>query len=637
MFQFIRQKGSVFLLFGGFFLLLPLAIYQGNYEPDRPVKFFLFSILMVLAAGFLMVNKNSVWTTMPKALLWPFLGWIIWTCITLTSTLNLLEGLMEAGRWILLFGFCGFATMVIKTHDPQFRQLAKVISVLLLVSSTIGWIQYLDPSLIKLPPGGRGPYFTFNNVNFFASATMMMLPLAALGLVGQNGKNRILSILGMIGGLSIITVTQTEAVYLSLLVSVGVVAIFLPHEWIPKPVSLWKNWSIRLVIILTVVAAGVIWGIKTDKLDNFGAMVVTAWDEGGKGINPKSNSTEERIILWRHSLEMFEEHPLMGFGPGNWKFAIGKYGVKGFYEGYGTRFYMNAHNDHIEVLAEKGIIGFLCWIGLFMAGLFLQLRVFFRGKTRNDRIWAIILFTGTIAIGTEAFFNFSMYKIFHPILFITHLSISAFIYQRNFIPEKESKSKVLDRFGIVITLVISISMIFPLYQRMKGDQHMLKLTIAQLTKNWNKMLSEANLADNGWYDVEPMAATPITWYKGVSYFYQNNFPEALKNFQSAYEVNPWHVQVMQNYGTALIKTNQIEKGVEIYRKTLALYPDFDECRKNLCEVYKALGMNKDLRETLQYWEGKTPAMGLGQYYRTHIQQLDSLEQQPITEEEKASQ
>lgn len=625
MIQYFRQKGSVFLLFGGFFLLLPLAIYQGNYEPDRPVKFFLFSILMALAAGWMILNKKTAWTNLPKFLRWPFLGWIVWTGITILSSMNTLEAWIEWGRWVLLFGFWGFCATTLSQNDPNFRQLSKVASVLLLISSAIGWVQFVDPSLIDLPPGGRGPYFTFNNVNFFASAVMMLLPLAALGLVGQKGKNRILSFSAIILGLSIITITQTEAVYLSLLVGAGILVIFLPHEWIAKPMPFWKHWVVRLGIMLAIVGAGLIWGIKTEKLSHFGAMVVTAWDEGGKGINARSNSTEERIILWRHSLEMFEENPLFGVGPGNWKFNIGKYGVKGFYEGYGTRFYMHAHNDHLEVLAEKGIVGFLCWMGLFVGAFILQLRVFFKGRSQNDRIWAIILFAGTVAIGTEAFFNFSMYKIFHPVVFVSILAATAVLYSRNVGAEKPNPLPNIDRMGKFILLAVSILMIFPLYQRMKGDQHMYKLTTSQLTKNWNKMLTEANNADNGWYDVEPMAATPISWYKGVSHFYQNNFSEALKNFEAAYQVNPWHVQVMQNYGTALIKTNQLEKGIEMYQQTLALYPDFDECRKNLCEVYKALRRYKELRETLDYWKGKTPGMGLNEYYRIHIEQLDSLE------------
>lgn len=627
MLKTIRQKGPSFLLFGGFFLLLPLILSLANYEPDRPIKWFVFVLLMGIAGIFTLLNKQDASFKLPKGLVFPLLAWVIITLISIGFASNLLEAVFESARWLLLFGFFLFSVWVLRSRDPEFRTLSSVISILLIITSLLGWIQYLDPKMIELPPGGRAPYGTFNNVNFFATAVMLMLPFAAFTLTEFGKKSFYIGLIAIIGGISVIALTQTDAVYLSLGVAACILFILLPHEYFrtkqgENRLPFYKKWVFRFLLILSLVTVGLFWTVKTQKFGQFGSMMVTAWDEGGKGINSRSNSAEERIILWRHSVDMFKERPVTGWGSGNWKMVIGKYGVKGFYEGYGTRFYLHAHNDYVEALAEKGLLGLLALLSVFGFTAGFQLRIFFQGTSRRERLIALSLFAGWMALATESFFNFSLEQVFHPVMMMTLMAVTVVLYLRTYPTQK--KANWLFPTQLVIG-TIAIVLIFPSWKRVEGDQHMYRLTVAQLSHNWPKMLKEAKLAENPFFELDPMAATPMSWYQGVAYFYQNDFNAALPAFEKAYSINPWHVQVMQNYGSALIKTNQLDAGITMYEKTLSLYPDFDECRKNLCEVYKALKKYPQLRSTVTYWKDKTPGMGLNVYYRNTISLLDSLQ------------
>ena len=76
-----------------------------------------------------------------------------------------------------------------------------------------------------------------------------------------------------------------------------------------------------------------------------------------------------RLGLWRRTVAMSAEHPLLGVGPGNWPVAFPRYAEPGaMRDGVltATRAPRQAHDDLLERLAETGIPGLLA-LGLLGA------------------------------------------------------------------------------------------------------------------------------------------------------------------------------------------------------------------------------------------------------------------------------
>lgn len=73
---------------------------------------------------------------------------------------------------------------------------------------------------------------------------------------------------------------------------------------------------------------------------------------GGRGMNDDDGG---RVAAWVTGLELFKSHPIFGIG-------IGKFGE--FNEtGY------TAHNSYVLCLAEIGITGYFCWLGMIVTDL----------------------------------------------------------------------------------------------------------------------------------------------------------------------------------------------------------------------------------------------------------------------------
>jgi hypothetical protein len=87
-----------------------------------------------------------------------------------------------------------------------------------------------------------------------------------------------------------------------------------------------------------------------------------------EGLDTRSTALRTRLGLWRRTLSMVGDHPLLGVGPGNWPVAFPAYAEPGaMRDGVltATRAPRQAHDDALERLAETGVLGLgaLVWLG----------------------------------------------------------------------------------------------------------------------------------------------------------------------------------------------------------------------------------------------------------------------------------
>jgi O-antigen ligase len=86
-------------------------------------------------------------------------------------------------------------------------------------------------------------------------------------------------------------------------------------------------------------------------------------------LNDSNFSTIERLAHWVAGLRMFQAHPILGVGAGNYSAAYQQYKVMGW-----DLPLTHAHNYYINVAAETGALGLLAFLAVCGAALWVAFR-----------------------------------------------------------------------------------------------------------------------------------------------------------------------------------------------------------------------------------------------------------------------
>ena len=118
-------------------------------------------------------------------------------------------------------------------------------------------------------------------------------------------------------------------------------------------------------------------------------------------------SNLERINRWSCAVRMFEEKPILGWGPGTYMFYYAPFQKSNERTIISTNFGTNgnAHSEYLGPLSEQGIPGMLIVAVLFFAILFMGYRLYYSVKDKNIRILACGVFLGPFPYLIHGFLN----------------------------------------------------------------------------------------------------------------------------------------------------------------------------------------------------------------------------------------
>ncbi len=135
--------------------------------------------------------------------------------------------------------------------------------------------------------------------------------------------------------------------------------------------------SLIAVLIFCVVLMGTLYAFRKS---NF----VTSIPTVGHLLNTTIGSIGTRVMAWEIAVEAWEDHPIVGWGPGNYYFAFNKYYRPEFLRyGYAETWFDNAHNIVLNTLAERGAVGAIIYLGLFFVSIFGVWKLY---KEKPDKI-----------------------------------------------------------------------------------------------------------------------------------------------------------------------------------------------------------------------------------------------------------
>lgn len=146
-------------------------------------------------------------------------------------------------------------------------------------------------------------------------------------------------------------------------------------------------------------------------------MVLSKNDQDAKGgignnIESMSNistdaSNLERLNRWSCALRMWEDKPMLGWGPGTYMFKYAPYQRSHQLTIISTNFGTvgNAHSEYLGPLAEQGLLGCVLVVILLFYTTSFGYRLIYSLQDREDRILCIGLFLGIMTYFVHGFIN----------------------------------------------------------------------------------------------------------------------------------------------------------------------------------------------------------------------------------------
>lgn len=384
------------------FLFTPLSInieeYTDSFGLFIPTEPMLFGIMILVLALHLRKSVFPVYV-FNSYLFWAIAFYLFWVFITsITSSGPVISfKFLLARLWfivpVLLYGCFVF----------QRRRSILLFLWLFISGMTIAMLY----TLIVHASYGFGeeeghwvmsPLFKDHTI--YGALVAFILPLV-VGLYFSKKQRPIVQFILMmifVINLTALYFSYTRAAWLSIIIALVVLALI--------------KFRIKFSLILfTVATVGTIvffsWTSIMHTLEKNNAEHTT--EEFGERLESVSNVTTdasnlERLNRWSCAIDMFQERPFFGFGPGTYAFEYARFQEPENLTIISTNFGDggNAHSEYLGPLAEMGVLGLLSVLAIVAAIFYLGITLY-NSYDRRDREMRVLILAMVLALVTYFF------------------------------------------------------------------------------------------------------------------------------------------------------------------------------------------------------------------------------------------
>jgi len=145
-----------------------------------------------------------------------------------------------------------------------------------------------------------------------------------------------------------------------------------------------------------------------------------------------------RWIWWKNTAVMIKDHPLLGVGLGNFKIIYPHYVSAAkdlnFSKNKDWSFseinqLTRVHNDHLQMLAELGLLGFLPYAAMFFLFACMFRKIFKQGDDKT-RLIALCAGLSVLAFCIVATTNFPFERALPPVYLFMCFAVISFLYKK---------------------------------------------------------------------------------------------------------------------------------------------------------------------------------------------------------------
>jgi O-antigen ligase len=525
------------------------------------------TIITILAT-----RKQAIQTS---PLLWVWFVYALFNVISIFVAQNSGEAIYQASI-VILYGAWLFASMQIMTKD-LLPLVLRTVAVIGFTVSFISLFQFFDLGFGFIP-GGMGPFATMTTKNLMSSFLFLTLPASFYTTLTNHRAWSAFGLLTITASVFVLLISQTRAVWLGSVVAAFVILVLFLLSVERK--QLWITYHTAIYKASIAIAACLIAIFVFNVAPRNGSREISAAEKAGSlAYYTSDTSANMRLTVWKESLTMLRDHPILGVGAGNWKINLPSYGLSRFphYIQDGSYQWTETHNDFLAALCETGIAGGVAYFSFFMAAIFLSIRSARRATSLHEKILSILISAMTCGFGVISFFDFPNARVEHSMLFLLWISMLLILgkYQKN------AKST----FPVYLLILLVIPELALSVFRFIAEGHEKSLLEARIDQDWNTVIAECNkIYDPNLLSLDALS-TPLLYYKAEAEFMQQNYDAALHDNLMALRAHPNHFYTLNNTGSAYVKTGNFQDGKVFYKKALAISPNFEESLLNLTVVF----------------------------------------------------
>jgi putative inorganic carbon (HCO3(-)) transporter len=320
--------------------------------------------LLILASGLLWV----VWALQtPPGRIGPINGWLLlFLGLTVLATSFSPVPAAAAKGFLKLFSYLGvyaLARQLLATAPAWWDRIVAALLGGQLITVVIGIRQlYVDSSALarwsdpnSVARGTVRIYSTLENPNLLAGYLLPILPLAVVALLRWRGLGgRLFALTTLVLGVVAMVLSYSRGGWLGMVVALGSLGLLLVLRQTRHWPVLWRRLFPLLLLVLSVAVLAVL--VTQVEPLRVRLMSLVAGRE--------DSSNNFRINVWMAALQMVQDRPWLGIGPGNDAFNL-------IYPLYQQPKFnaLSAYSIPLELAVEGGIPALLAGIGLLWSSL----------------------------------------------------------------------------------------------------------------------------------------------------------------------------------------------------------------------------------------------------------------------------
>ena len=548
-------------------ILVPVVFCPRCVEVFNPVKEFTAELLIIIGLmfwGLRTINKEEIkFISTPLNL--PILSFIVICVLSLIWSDSFFVSLEELP--LFLAGPLLYFIIVNNIYDE--RQINRIIGAVIIVGFLFGIYGILQYNgidfLFWIGNVERGKVFgLFGNAGYFAEYLILPLPIAiSLFLVSKNKTIKILLLIGILIMASTIALTFTRTSYLSLVISFIFMLLLFA---ISRRKRLFNENKIIFIIILTAMVIIVSLFVIPTSLNEKGTVLSTIKERVSISQLGSEFTTGRRAAIWKYTILMIKDYPLLGSGIGSFQYNSLRYQAKFFDQGDNRALYPygvadKTHNEYLQLAAELGIIGLIIFIWLIFAYFYYGLKILKREKERYKQGVIIGLMGSIMAFLIDSIFWFPLHHSFTSSLFWLCLGLLVVMGSKEdtAVYKSEPNKKITNTKNDI-------------YQ----FKPLLFICIILLTTVLSTLVFRPFIAR-------------IYWYNGFKEIEKENWDNAIKIYEEALRWDPYLGPIYYDIGKILQNKN-LYGAARKYLEEAEKYIDHPDLPLDLAIIYLKNGM-----------------------------------------------
>lgn len=551
-------------------LLTPLLSVNGlvGYAEFPKLAVLHVATLVFVVATFVTAFKKGRLRLLKTPLILPFaylLPLITW------SLLLVADNRFEAWQVWLHWTACGLIYFVVVVNVGIGKNKDILLGAVLVSGFAVACLGlsqfFFDFSAV---PQTVAPAASFGNKNIAAHYVVMCLPLGFYFWLREDGLLWSWSISLAVATMSLfVYCAATKGAWLAAVFETACLAVVLcwwifsgaDRGWVKR----YKLLSVAVCMVLAATVAA--FSGQHNPFSVIRESVTTAVQGDDQGRSSQYSSAQVRLAIWRNSVEMIRDHPLLGVGLGNHKIYYPLYHQRVLVDRqFGHRAQLrNMHNDYIQFAAETGLAGVVFLVWFLAAGLLMVKNVFvFDRVSRAERYRLAAVAAALAGMSVSSLFSFPMQLPLPPFVLMIYLALLA--------RQEGGGINVGGRRGLGVGVFISsLCLLFVVAYYIydyRERRSYFEVVVAESVGDWRGMLKKMPAGSHRYVNRER-----FLYYEAEALMNLGRYDEAARSMEGYVRQYPYNINVLRNMFVIYSRLGRSARAAYFLERYIEIKPD----------------------------------------------------------------